>query len=253
MADHCRSMRPEAHHGSEGAMPAADGHANDGLQLDQAYTTLRTAILRCALPPSAVVTEVQLATQFGFGRAAVRSALTRLTHEGLVRVLPRRGYGVAPITFTHVRDLYGTRLVVEPAVARLAARSATTSMLDELEHWNQACQIVPGQADLVSPREANKAFHAAIGRTCGNARLASLAATLMDELDRVLYLPYLAPMWERLMHTSEEHQRIIDALSAHDAVAAERAAADHVEANRRDAMDALTAAPSLSDLNLLTM
>jgi DNA-binding GntR family transcriptional regulator len=240
--------------GRDHAMPTDEAHTNGGrLQIDEAYAALRTAILRCELAPSAVVTELQLATQFGFGRAAVRSALTRLTHEGLVRVLPRRGYGIAPVTFTHVRDLYGTRLVVEPAVARLAAATATPELLVELEHWNRACQVAPGQRDLVTPREANKAFHATIGRACGNERLAVLAATLMDELDRVLYLPHLAPLWERLEHTAEEHQRIIDALRTRDVDAAEQAAADHVLANRRDAIEALIAAPGLSAVNLLTV
>jgi DNA-binding GntR family transcriptional regulator len=223
------------------------------LQIDQAYAALRKAIIRCELPPSAVVTELHLATQFGYGRAAVRSALTRLTHDGLVQVLPRRGYGVTPVTFTHVRDLYGTRLIVEPAVARLAAETATPDLLIELEHWNKLCRFDPGQPDLVTPREANKSFHATIGRACGNDRLAALSATLMDELDRVLYLPHLAPLWERLEHTAEEHQRIIDALRARDAGAAEQAAADHVLANRRDAIEALIASPGLGAVNLLTV
>jgi DNA-binding GntR family transcriptional regulator len=235
-------------------MTLGEGHVDGSrLQINEAYAALRTAILRCELPPSAVVTELQLATRFGFGRAAVRSALTRLSHEGLVRVLPRRGYGVAPVTFKHVQDLYGTRLVVEPAVARLAAEVATPELLAELEHWNRGCLLAPGQSDLIAPREANKAFHATVGRASGNGRLAVLSATLMDELDRVLYLPHLAPLWERLERTVEEHQRIIGALRARDAGAAERAAADHVLANRRDAIEALIAAPGLGSVNLLTV
>jgi DNA-binding GntR family transcriptional regulator len=222
-------------------------------QIDAAYAALRSAVLRCELPPNAVVTELQLATRFGFGRAAVRSALTRLTHEGWVQVLPRRGYGIAPVTFKHVRDLYGVRLVVEPAVARLAAVAATPSHLAELEKWNEGCRIEPGEPDLITAREANKAFHAVVGRASGNDRLAVLSATLMDELDRVLYLPQLAPLWERLEHTTEEHGRIIDGLRARDPDAAERAAHDHVIANRRDAIEALIAAPGLDSVNLLTV
>jgi DNA-binding GntR family transcriptional regulator len=240
--------------GREDVMTVDEGHGDGSrLQIDAAYAALRTAILRCELPPSAVVTELQLAAQFGFGRAAVRSALTRLTHEGLVRVLPRRGYGVAPMTFKQVRDLYGARLVVEPAVARLAAETVTPELLAELERRNRACQVAPGQRDLITPREANKAFHATIGRACGNDRLAVLSDTLMDELDRVLYLPQLAPLWERLEHTAQEHERIIDALRARDAGAVEQATADHVIANRRDAIEALIAAPGLDSVNLLTV
>jgi DNA-binding GntR family transcriptional regulator len=223
----------------------------DRRQIDEAYAVLRSAILRCELPPRAIVTEIQLASRFEFGRAAVRSALTRLSHEGLVQVLPRRGYGVAPVTFKHVQDLYGARLVIEPAVARLAAASITPATLAELERCNLGCVLAPGRDDLVGPREANKAFHAAIGRASGNDRLASLAATLMDELDRVLYLPQLAPLWDRLETTPAEHLRIIEALRARDADASERAAYDHVQANQRSAIDALIASPGLSAIDLL--
>ena len=67
---------------------------------------------------------MQLAASFGFGRAAVRSALTRLSHEQLIQAIPRRGYVIAPITFKHVQDMFGVRLIVEPAAARIVATRA---------------------------------------------------------------------------------------------------------------------------------
>jgi DNA-binding GntR family transcriptional regulator len=231
-------------------MTSSETQPNGRQQLDVAYDAIRSAILRCELGPGDHVSELQLSSRFGFGRASVRSALTRLGHERLVEANPRRGYRIAPVTFEHVRDLYGTRLVVEPGTAALAAARADASLIAELERWNRACAMPPGDADLVAVREANKGFHAALGRASGNQRLASLSASLMDELDRVLYLPRLAPLWERLDATFVEHLRIIDAVRDRDAEAAQEAAYEHVLANRSDAIEALIASPSVGAIDL---
>lgn len=222
-------------------------------QADEAYEVIRQEILRCALAPGEQVTEAQLGSRFGYGRAAVRAALIRLCHDELVQVIPRHGYAISPITFTHVQDLFGVRLVVEPATARLAAERADSKLVAELEQLNEACAHRPGDDNLSAMRLANKAFHAAIGRACGNQRLAGLSAKVLEELDRVLYLPQLATVWERADAAFAEHQRIIDAVRVRDARAAERAAFDHIVPNQRSVIDALIASPGLRFINLLSV
>jgi DNA-binding GntR family transcriptional regulator len=230
---------------------SAAGEREDGTQADEAYRAIRLSILHCDLPPGERVSELQLANQFGFGRAAVRTALGRLHHEQLVDSMPRHGYTIAPVTFTHVQDLYGARLVVEPAVARLTAERANPALVADLERLNRACRFSPGRDDLTAVRDANKAFHAAVGRGSSNERLTRISVELMDELDRILYLPQLAPLWNRLDTTYIEHERIVDAIRARDTDAAEDAARDHVLKNRRSAVDALIASPGVRALNLL--
>lgn len=221
-------------------------------QADEAYAVIRAEILRNGLAPGEQVTEAQLGARFGFGRAAVRAALIRLCHEELVQVIPRHGYAIAPITFTHVQDLFGVRLVVEPAVARLTAERADGVLVAELEALNAACRHDPGEtADLAEQRRANKAFHGAIAHAAGNQRLARLATGALEELDRVLYLPRLATVWERTDASFAEHQRIVDAIRLRDGRAAEQAARDHIVPNQRSVIDALIASPGLRFINLL--
>jgi len=229
---------------------ARSGRQRGDTQTDAAYAAIRLAILRCVHAPGDRVSEVRLADRYGFGRAAVRTALARLHHERLVDAVPRHGYTIAPVTFTDVQELFGARLAVEPATAYLAAERADATALTELERVNRACRLMPDRPDLVAVREANKAFHAAVGHASGNGRLARLAAELMDELDRVLYLPQLEPLWERLDDTAADHDRIIAALRARDPRAAAAAASDHVLANRRSAIDALVASPGVRAINL---
>jgi DNA-binding GntR family transcriptional regulator len=221
-------------------------------QADEAYTAIRAEILCNGLAPGAQITEAQLGAKFGLGRAAVRAALIRLCHEQLVQVIPRHGYAIAPITFTHVQDLFGLRLVVEPAVARLAAERADGRLATELETLNERCRHLPGEAvELAEQRRANKAFHGAIARASGNQRLERLAVGALEELDRVLYLPRLSTVWERTDASFAEHQRIVEAIRIRDGRGAEQAAYDHIVPNQRSVIDALIASPGLRFINLL--
>ncbi|HEY7032011.1 MAG TPA: GntR family transcriptional regulator [Thermomicrobiales bacterium] len=226
---------------------------NNHAQAEVAYRAIRRAILQCDLGPGEQVSEVQLAGSYGFGRAAVRAALTRLSHDGLVQAIPRRGYAIAPITFKNVQDLFGVRLIVEPATARLAATRADNAVVADLERLNEASAHVPGREDLAALREANKAFHVAVARISGNDRLAEIANRVLDELDRVLYLKQVGVVWDRVDATFTEHQRIIDALKIRDPRAAEQAAYDHIVPNQRGVIDALIASPGLRSINLVTV
>ncbi len=218
-----------------------------------AHDTLRDAILQCELAPGAAITEARLAADYGLGRAAVRAALTRLMQERLVDVVPRRGYVVAPVTLKRVADLFGLRMILEPASAGLAAARADDSLIDELERLNAACQPPTDHADPAEQRRANRRFHLAVAAASDNDRLHETLAGLLDELARVLYLPQLATQFERVQTTGDEHGRIIEAIRARDVAAAERAARDHVEPNMRSVIDALVRSPAIASVNLSGM
>ncbi len=232
-------------------MDGADGRSAKPSLAEEAYTAIRAAILRLDLAPGEQVTETQLGMRFGLGRAAVRAALTRLVHDGLVQVMPRHGYAIAPITFQQVRDLFGVRLIVEPAAAGLAARANGPDVIAEMERLNDACIVRPGQDDPHFQRQANTAFHLAVARASGNERLTEIVRTVLDELERVLYLPAITRDGVRVGASFDEHARIIEAIRRGDADGATQAATDHIVPNQRSVIDALISSPGLRSINLL--
>src|SRR5262245_42011772 len=181
-------------------MTTSGGHAttNKTSLSGEAYSTIRGEILCCALGPGQRLTEAQLCATYGLSRAAVRDALTRLSHEHLVRSMPRHGYVVEAITFKHIYDLFGVRQVIEPVAARIVATRSDSEIIRELDALNIKCAHTDEQNDVKELRRANRDFHIAIVRFCGNERLAEMEQVVLEELDRVLYLPQLAHVWDRI-------------------------------------------------------
>ncbi len=217
---------------------------------DEAYDVIRTAIINWELPPGEQVTEVHLSTRTGFGRASVRAALARLSHEQLVTTIPRRGYQVAPITFKYVTDVFGVRMVLEPAAAKLVAARGDGSIVDQLDEINERCRYVTDPYDAGKLRLANKEFHVAMARATGNDRLADITSAALDDLQRILYLPQVARETDRVAATFDEHQRIIDAIRRRDPNAAEQATLEHVELNKLMLIDLLIGTSEIGSINL---
>lgn len=230
------------------AHAGTNGH---GSQAADAYDVIRQAIIEWELRPGVHVTEHQLAETTGFGRASVRAALTRLGHEGLVMAIPRRGYQVAPITFKYVTDVFGVRMVVEPAAARQVALRGEPALIAELETINQQCRVQEGPYSGTGYRQANKAFHVALARGTGNDRLADITRASLDDLQRILFLPQVARDTDRVEATWEEHEQIIEAIRRRDATAAERLMLDHIELNKVQLIDSLIATEAIGTINLV--
>jgi DNA-binding GntR family transcriptional regulator len=131
---------------------------------DRAYQAIRRAIITCALPPGSEVSETQLAARFGFGKAPVRAALSRLAQDRLVRAQARRGWKIAPVTLRDVRDIFDLRQLLESEAARLAAGQVAA---DELTQLDAACQARYSPGDPNSAESflaSNREFHLLIAR-----------------------------------------------------------------------------------------
>lgn len=208
---------------------------------EQAYRRLRDDITRCVLAPGQPLSETQLAGMYGFGRTPIRSALTRLRHEGIVSSLPRRGHVVTHVTLRDVRDLFEFRLIVEPQAARLAAGRVDEDLLRRLDAAVEP-GYVPG--DVASQQhflEANRRFHIAIADATGNRRLRATVEALLDDVTRVLHLGLSArDLGARFQH---EHRDLIRALAEGDGQAAESLMYAAIRGGQEMVMEALISMP----------
>ncbi|MBI2295506.1 MAG: GntR family transcriptional regulator [Betaproteobacteria bacterium] len=215
---------------------------------DRAYERIRHDIITCAIAPGTEISEAQLCTQYKLGKAPVRMALNRLAHDGLVRAIPRRGYRVTPVTLKDIHDVFELRLMLEPAAARMAAGRVSAQRLKALD---EVCRAGYQPGDPRSTGrflEANKAFHVAIARATGNARLADAVERLLDEMTRLLHLGL--GLRNRSQEMEHEHRALIKALTRGDGDTAERICREQIEAARNMVLSAILTSSSVMNLAL---
>lgn len=210
---------------------------------DEAYYALKEKIIRCEMPPDLLVTEPQLVRQSGLGKTPVREALARLVQERLVRSIPRHGYEIAPITLGDVDELFGLRLIVEPAVAELAAGRVDADHLRALDGVCAATADPPDREGLELHMKANRELHVAIARTAGSLRLLDIMERLMDESERMLRLGLLfGNPWAQIVH---QHNQLVEALIAGDTARAKQVSIEQILAAKGNVINALLTSPSI--------
>lgn len=209
---------------------------------DAAYARLHRAIVTCELRPGQRFTQRELSQRMRIRKAPLRDALIRLITEDLVRSIARVGYEIAPITLADVRDVYGLKLVVEPAAAQLAIRRVDVDRLRELDQRGAPDETT--QEFLARNRE----IHLEIARSSGNERLARQVESLIDASDRIRYFAdWLYPPETTITH---QHAELIDALERGDAAAAHGAAAAQILAAQAQFLESFVLASSLQHVPL---
>jgi DNA-binding GntR family transcriptional regulator len=205
-------------------------------QSDQAFETIKNAIILCRLPPGARFSEGELSERFGLARAATRAALMRLAEVRLVEPVPRHGFVVTPITIASIRELFELRLIAEPQAAALAVGKIDPAKLRTL---NRSPQEAGSDMEQLAFVESNRAFHREIAIATGNSRLIQLLESLADEMQRLVQVGLFGAGGNEAEQRSADaqHEALIAAFEQGDAKAAEQAARHHIEHARSLAMD----------------
>ncbi|MER0241300.1 GntR family transcriptional regulator [Streptomyces sp. HSW2009] len=197
-----------------------------GSAADRVYAFVKQAVLERRYEGGTLLTEGDLADAVGVSRTPVREALLRLEVEGLIRLYPKKGALVLPVSAQEIGDVVETRLLVEQHAARKAvpARPELIARLEELLDQQRA-QAAAG--DLAALAISDRCFHAEIVRSAGNQILDRLYDQLRDRQLRMgAAVMHAHP--DRIAKNISEHAEILAALRAGDADAAADAVHHHV-------------------------
>ena len=222
----------------ERRMGLLPGITKEGSLADRAYSILKEAIIQNRLTPNMVLTEEQLARDLAISRTPVRQALEKLAYEKLVRFQQGRGAVVVELSEDNIRQVYEVRQLVEPATARLAARSIEPEKLEELR------LILEGQKSSITARDytsyllGDYRFHTGIAQASRNEILHEIVVKLSVQVQRFLILSRNLP--EKAGVAMEEHSLILRALEARDEDTAEEAMLEHVTKVRERLADVVT-------------
>lgn len=202
---------------------------------DRAYAYVKGEILARRFAPHDLLSEGQLAAAVGASRTPVREALLRLQGEGLVRLLPKRGALVLPVTVDEMADVMETRRLVETFAARkVLTRQPSAALGPVLERHLDAMRAAMEAHDVVAYVQADRDFHLAIVAATGNEIITSLYRSLRERQLRMGTVNLLDGTGTnvdpaRMQSTLAEHERIRDALRAGRADAVAKAVGAHLD------------------------
>ncbi len=201
------------------------------------------------LPP-----ERELAQKLGMSRSLVRRTLLRLEKEGkIVRYVGRgtfiagaeptssisAGIKIAPVN-TDIRvypaEVFETRLILEPQIARFAAHRATAQETIDMQKILQDAREVTTMRDF---ELQDAAFHKLIVQAARNQLLSALYEAIHEVRSGELWgrIKEQTLNEARMEHYSSQHDEILNAIMEKDADRAEEAMRKHVQDTRKNIIE----------------
>ncbi|MEU6301445.1 GntR family transcriptional regulator [Streptomyces chartreusis] len=185
---------------------------------DRVYTHVKQGVLDRRYGGGTLLTEGELAEAVGVSRTPVREALLRLEVEGLIKLYPKKGALVLPVSAQEIKDVVETRILVEEHAARKAV-PAPPGLIERLEELLARQKEQAAAGDLAAAAVTDRCFHAEIVRSGGNEILSRLYDQLRDRQLRMgVAVMYSHP--DRIAKTLVEHEEILQALRSGDTEAA---------------------------------
>lgn len=198
------------------------------------YQQVREKIVCGEIKPGAILTEAELADEYGVSKTPVREALVLLGHEGFVESMPRIGHVVATFTVQDVLETFHLRSILEPEAASLAAERITeegiAALLKNSDEESALSERAREDDFYERAYELNMEFHQQIARASGNGRLADLVKRLMEDMRRML-------AFDPRFVEPQQHIEIIEALKRRDRAEAEQAMKRHLEETKSRLLD----------------
>lgn len=207
---------------------------------DTVYSQMRNAILAGDIGDGEELNQVALAQQFNVSRVPVREALRRLQAERLVTATPYQQYIVSAVKVEALLELIEIREELEAFAVRRRIPQLTADVIREMKQLNGRMRK---EQDKTVWLTGDVELHELIdGPGTETARM------VLDLRSRVhRYLRTVASTRTRQRQACNEHDRIISAMAAGDADAAELAMREHIRHTQSVIADYLHKSTGSSD------
>jgi DNA-binding GntR family transcriptional regulator len=217
-----------------------------------AYDRLRRDVLSWKLRPGERLNINELCQTTGFNLSAVREAISKLTADGLVIADERRGFSVAPISVSELRDLTRVRAEIENLCLRRAMTLGDLSweagVMAAYHIMSNTKRMLGGEAAVANEAwwTAHGSYHRALVSACDSPWLMRLRDQLFDQSERYRILGTQVRM-SNTRDVEREHQEITEAVLARDADRATGLMAAHFEMTTHILLQADEAGARLSN------
>ncbi|WP_432838705.1 GntR family transcriptional regulator [Dactylosporangium sp. CA-092794] len=191
----------------------------------RAYAALRRAIREGQLQQGSRYSENALGASMGISRTPVREALIELEREGIIDIIPQKGFQLRVLSAAEQDEVFELRAALESLVVERLARRASADDVMQLR------VIIQQQRGLASDPsgflELDERFHLSMPMLLGMGRTHRMLATLRG----AMWLMGSAALrvHDRTSSIIDEHTAIVDAISGGDIATAVSAVHHHLE------------------------
>ena len=200
------------------SLPAVSSLAPRALY-EEVAELIRQRIFSRELEPGSWIDELQIAKAYGISRTPLREALKVLAAEGLVTMKVRRGAYVTEVSEKDLRDVYHLLSLLESDAAAVVAQTASPADLKKLQSLHAELEAAgkPGKEKHDKFFEVNEAFHMCLLELAQNKWRDQMVA----DLRKVMKINRHNSLFKtgRISESLKEHQAIMAALNAKDALA----------------------------------
>jgi DNA-binding GntR family transcriptional regulator len=189
------------------------------------YEKLRQAIIDQTFTAGEPLREAALTERFGVSKTPIREALVRLEQDGLVEIAPYRGARAKKYTRSDLHEIYAAREILEAECVRRAATSDDPAVAERLRANTEATAAALSAGDLTAVADGLDEFDSILFAQLQNSLLDDIQARLSAHLQRV---GQVGRSEERFAVSVDQHRRIVEAIAARDAAAAEALLREHL-------------------------
>jgi DNA-binding GntR family transcriptional regulator len=203
---------------------------------DEIYRLVRTDILSGRHEPGSRLLTTSLCERYAISSGMLREVLPRLAGEGLVVAEPQRGFRVAEVSESDLRQLTEARVLIESVTLRQSIEHGGVQFEANLvaAHHTLARSAMVDDTGAVDDGwlTAHAAFHHNLLAGSPNLRLRAIADSLRDATE--VYRCWSSQLGDEPdRDVPAEHHRIMTATLARDADLATAELTEHIEHTTR--------------------
>ncbi|HET8748515.1 MAG TPA: GntR family transcriptional regulator [Ramlibacter sp.] len=207
---------------------------------EQVAQRLRQMLVEGRIAPGAKLNERELSEQLNVSRTPLREAIKRLAAEGLVELLPNRGAVAVSLTEEDIVHTFEVMAGLEAQAGELAAQRITEEELAEIRAMHFEMMAAYTRRDLSAYYALNARIHGAISAAARNPVLTQVYQQVNARLQALRFRSNQdGEKWSNAM---KEHEKMIEALAAHDGNAMREVLLSHLRNKREVVLEQLRAA-----------
>lgn len=193
---------------------------------DIVYGKLKSSIIVGNFAPGERISERKLSELMGISTTTIKRALNRLSVEGLVEIMPRKGTYISRFYLSSIEEIGIIRAALEGVAVKLAAEKVTEDELAKLRRQISLMETYTENGDVDRLVEANSGFHRMIREIARNLYMSQLI-NIVHSFDITVRKRALVDP-EEARRGINEHKAIFQAIADRNGVFAEELIKEHI-------------------------